>query len=47
MIKYSLLKYNKKKNPSNDDFLSKMSYELPQYISPDFSQTKVFEFKKI
>ena len=36
-----------KKNPNNNDFLSKISYQLPQGISPDFSQTKVFEFIKI
>lgn len=36
-----------KKNPDNNDFLSKISYQLPQDITPDFSQTKVFEFTKI
>jgi ubiquinone/menaquinone biosynthesis C-methylase UbiE len=36
-----------KKNPKNSDFLSKISYQLPQDITPDFSQTKVFEFIKI
>lgn len=35
-----------KKNPDNNDFLSKISYLLPQDITPDFSQTKVFEFIK-
>jgi ubiquinone/menaquinone biosynthesis C-methylase UbiE len=36
-----------KKNPKNSDFLSKISYQLPQDVTPDFSQTKVFEFIKI
>ena len=37
----------KKVNPKNSDLISTVAWKLDQSLEPDFSQTKVYEFKKI
>ena len=37
----------KKVNPKNSDLISRVAWDLDQSLEPDFSQTKVYEFKKI